>query len=134
MTLGNNAKKAMKEFHDLAKKCCDAQKDLFKQTSMLTEKVPDIETFFKITNFVQLPCIQVSVRTREQNGRLTGQMYHKLALKWYLSDAKKLVNKSCHTKLLAAFIYYALYHASYTMLCGLLAKFTRSKGDKKGNK
>ena len=59
---------------------------------------------------MQLPAVQVSVRTIEEIEALEGKMYRELTLLQHLPDYRKIYpNTTEQTRTMAAFMYYVLY-------------------------
>ena len=58
---------------------------------------------------MQLPCIQVSVKTKAQEEQFSEMTYCEMVLKCHLPNEDKLKNENRYTRLLATFIYFALY-------------------------
>ena len=76
----------------------------------MEEAVKDGNIFLDIIRQVQLPAVQVMVRTRSEEEALQGKTYQELSLTQHLPNYKKLhpsVTDATRTK--AAFMYYALY-------------------------
>ena len=79
VVVSDEARKAMKDYYKSAEKMCDAQADLMRNTQVLQQKLNDDTTFLEILRHMQLPLIQVTVRTKQQEESLQGKKYSKLA-------------------------------------------------------
>ena len=66
--------------------------------------------FLDIIKQVQLPAVQVSVRTIEEEEQLKNMMYREVTLLTHLPNFRRIYpNVNEQTKTLAAFMYYVLY-------------------------
>ena len=76
----------------------------------MEEAVKDGNIFLDIIRQVQLPAVQVMVRTRSEEEALQGKTYQELSLTQHLPNYKKLhPSVTDATRTMAAFMYYALY-------------------------
>ena len=108
--LSGKAKEALKDYYDSVHELCTAQKNFAKCTQVLEEKIKDKAVFFSIIQQVQLPAVQIHVRTVEQIERLEGKTYRELTLLQHLPNYKTIYpNATDQTRTMAAFIYFVLY-------------------------
>ena len=63
-------KVAIKDYNDKAKELCEAQTAFMQSTCMLESKIKNKEIFLDIVRQVQLPAVQVHIRTREEEEKL----------------------------------------------------------------
>ena len=76
----------------------------------MEEAVKDGNIFLDIIRQVQLPAVQVMVRTRSEEEALQGKTYQELSLTQHLPNHKKLhLSATDATRTMATFMYYALY-------------------------
>ena len=108
--LTGEAKEALKNYYDAAHELCVAQADFAKATQKLESKIEDKTVFLSIIQQVQLPSVQIHVRTVEEIEQLEGKTYRELTMSQHLPDAKKIYsNATDQTRTMAAFIYFVLY-------------------------
>ena len=104
------AKEALRDYYDLVHELCTAQKNFAKCTQVLEEKIEDKTVFLSIIQQVQLPAVQIQVRTVEETEQLEGKTYRELTLAQHLLNFKKIYsNATEQTRTMAAFIYFVLY-------------------------
>ena len=76
----------------------------------MEEAINDENIFLDIIRQVQLPAVQVMVRTRSKEEALQGKMFQELSLTQHLPNHKKLHPSATDaTRTMAAFMYYALH-------------------------
>ena len=81
-----------------------------KSTCMLADKITNKETFLDNIRQVQLPAVQVHVRTREKEEKLEGKMYRELTPALHLPTYKTIhPNANEQSRTMAAFMYYVLH-------------------------
>ena len=89
---------------------CTAQANFTKRTQVLEQKIKDKAIFLSIIQQVQLPAVQIHVRTVEEIERLEGMTYRELTLLQHLPNHKTIYpNATDETRTMAAFIYLVLY-------------------------
>ena len=78
----------------------------------MESKLENKAVFLDIIKQVQLPVVQVSVRTVEEIEALEGKTYRDLTLSQHLPDYRKIYpNAPEQTRTMAAFMYYILFEA-----------------------
>ena len=108
--LTGDANEALKNYYDAAHELCAAQTGFAKATQELESKVKDKTAFLSIIQQVQLPSVQIHVRTVEEIEQLEGKTYRELTMSQHLPDAKKIYsNVTDQTRTMAAFMYFVLY-------------------------
>ena len=108
--LKGHAKEALKDYCDAVHTLCETQTNFMESTKVLESKLEDKAVFLDIIKQVQLPAVQVSVRTVEEIEALEGKMYRELTLLQHLPDYKKIYpNATEQTRMMAAFMYCILY-------------------------
>ena len=77
---------------------------------VLEEKIEDKSVFLDIIKQVQLPSVQVQVRTVEEMEKIEGKTYRELTLMCHLPNFKRInPNAKEQTRMMAAYIYFVLY-------------------------
>ena len=105
--LTGDAREALKDYYDAVHTLCEAQTNLMSSTKVLEE---DKSVFLHIIKQVQLPVVQVSIRTVEELETLEGKMYRELTLLHHLPNFRRIYpNATEQTRTMAAFIYYVLF-------------------------
>ena len=105
-----DAEEALKDYYDAAHTLCKAQTNSMASTKVLEEKLENKELFIDIIKQVQLPAVQVSVRTIAEIEQIEGKTYGELALLQHLPDYRRISpNASKQSRTMAAFMYYILY-------------------------
>ena len=80
------------------------------KTREMEAAVNDENIFLDIIRQVQLPAVQVMVRTRSEEEAIQGKMYQELLLTQHLPNHKKLqLSATDATRTMATFMYYALH-------------------------
>ena len=106
----DNAKEALKDYYDAVDILSEAHANLAHSTKVLEEKIEDKTVFLDIIRQMQLPAVQVSVRTIEEEEELQNMMYRDVTLHAHLPDFRRLnPNATEQTRTLAAFMYFVLY-------------------------
>ena len=70
--LTGDAREALQEYYDAVHLLCEAQTNFTKSTQELEQKIEDKSVFLSIIQQVQLPAVQVQVRTVEEIEKLEG--------------------------------------------------------------
>ena len=105
-----NAKEALTDYYDTVHTLCKAQQNFAKSTQVLEQKIGDKSVFLDIIKQVQLPSVQVQVRTVEEFERLEGKTYRELTLMCHLPNFKRInPNAKEQTRTMATYIYCILY-------------------------
>ena len=109
-TLTVNAKVALKDYYDAVHTLCEVLKNFAASTKVLEEKIQDKTVFLDIIKQVQLPVVQVSIRTIEEMEKIEGKIYRELTLLQHLLNFRTInPNVNEHTRTMAVFMYYILY-------------------------
>ena len=105
-----NAKEALTDYYNAVHMLCEAQQNFTKSTQVLEQKIEDKSVFLDIIKQVQLPSVQVQVRTVEELERLEGKIYRELTLMYHLPNFKRInPNAKEQTRTMAVYIYCVLY-------------------------
>ena len=105
-----DAREALKDYYDAVHTLCEAQTNFAKSTQVLEQKIEDKSVFLSIIQQVQLPMVQVQVRTVEEMGKLEGMIYRELTLLQHLPNFRAIYpNTTEQTRTNAAYIYFVLY-------------------------
>ena len=108
--LTSDAKIALTDYYDAVHMLCEAQQNFAKSTQVLEKKIKDKSIFLDIIKQVQLPLVQVQVRTVEEMEKMEGKTYRELTLMCHLPNFKRInPNTKEQTRTMATYIYYVLY-------------------------
>ena len=106
----HDAKLALTDYYDAVHTLCEAQQNFAKSTQVLEKKIEDKSIFLDIIKQVQLPSVQVQVRTVEEMEKMEGKTYRELTLMCHLPNFKRInPNAKEQTRMMAAYIYFILY-------------------------
>ena len=106
----HDAKLALTDYYDAVHTLCKAQQNFAKSTQVLEKKIEDKFVFLDIIQQVQLPSVQVNVRTVEELEKIEGKTYRDLTLMCHLPNFKRInPNAKDQTRTMAAYIYFVLY-------------------------
>ena len=106
----HDAKLALTDYYDVVHTLCEAQQNFAKSTQVLEKKIEDKSVFLDIIKQVQLPLVQVQVRTVEEMEKMEGKTYRELTLMCHLPNFKRInPNAKEQTRTMAAYIYFVLY-------------------------
>ena len=78
--LKGDAKEALKDYYDAVHTLSEAQTNFAASTKVIEQKIEDKSMFLDIIKQVQLPAVQVSVRTIEEEDKLQGKTYREVTL------------------------------------------------------
>ena len=110
VAVSQEARKSISEYYQEAKDLCDAQSVFMQKTRKMQGLLKDKNSFLDIIRQVQLPAVQVMVRTRSEEEALQGKTYQELSLAQHLPNYKKLqLSVTDQTRTMATFIYFVLY-------------------------
>ena len=105
-----DAREALKDYYDAVHTLCEAQTNFARSTQVLEQKIEDKSVFLSIIQQVQLPMVQVQVRTVEEMEKLEGKTYRELTLLQHLPNFRAIYpNTTEQTRTMAAYIYFILY-------------------------
>ena len=108
--LTGNTKIALTDYYDAVHTLCEAQQNFAKSTQVLEKKIEDKSVFLDIIKQVQLPSVQVQVRTVEEMEKMEGKTYRELTLMCHLPNFKRInPNAKEQTRMMAVYIYCVLY-------------------------
>ena len=108
--LQGEAKEALRDYYDMVHTLCEAQENFALSTQVLEKKIEDKSVFLDIIRQVQLPAVQVLIRTVEELEKLEGKTYRELTLLCHLPNFRRIFpNASEQTRTMAAYMYYVLY-------------------------
>ena len=101
---------ALKDYYDAVHMLCEARTNFASSTKVLEEKIKDKSVFLDIIKQVQLPAVQVSIRTVGELEKLEGKTYRELTLLYHLPNFRKMFpNTTEQTRMMAAFMYFVLH-------------------------
>ena len=105
-----DTKLALTDYYDAVHPLCEAQQNFARSTQVLEKKIEDKSVFLDIIKHVQLPLVQVQVRTVEEMEKMEGKTYRELTLMCHLPNFKRInPNAKEQTRVMAAYIYFVLY-------------------------
>ena len=108
--LTSDAKVALTDYYDAVHTLCEAQQNFAKSTQVLEKKIEDKSVFLDIIKQVQLPLVQVQVRTVEEMEKMEGKTYRELTLMCHLPNFRRInPNAKEQTRTMATYIYCILY-------------------------
>ena len=108
--LTSDTKEALRDYYDAVHTLCEAQENFARSTQVLEEKIEDKSIFLDIIQQVQLPAVQVQVRTVEELEKLEGKMYRDLTLLCHLPNFRRIHHDASEqTRTMAAYIYFVLH-------------------------
>ena len=100
----------MKDYYDACHALSEAQTNFMASTRVFEEKITDKSLFLDIIKQVQLPAVQILIRTVEELEQLEGKTYRELTLLHHLPNFGRIYpNATEQTRTMAVFIYYVLY-------------------------
>ena len=85
-----DAKLALTDYYDAVHTLCEAQQNFARSTQVLEKKIEDKSIFLDIIQQVQLPSVQVQVRTVEEMEKMEGKTYRELTLMCHLPNFKRI--------------------------------------------
>ena len=103
----DEAAEALKDHYDAVHMLCKAQTNFASSTKVLEQKIEDKSVFLDIIKQVQLPAVQVSIRTVEELEKLEDKTYRELTLLCHLPNFRRIFpNATEQTRMIAAFMYF----------------------------
>ena len=101
------AAEALKDYYDAVHTLCEAQSNFASSTKVLEEKIKDKSVFLDIIKQVQLPAVQVLIRTVEELEKLEGKT---LMLLCHLPNFRRIFpNATEQMRMMAASMYFVLH-------------------------
>ena len=70
-----DAKEALQDYYDAVHTLCEAQTNFMSNGKVLEEKLKDKDVFLDIIKQVQLPAVQVSIKTTAEIEKMEGKTY-----------------------------------------------------------
>ena len=108
--LKGDTKEVLRDYYDAVHTLCEAQKNFALSTKVLEEKTEDKSVFLDIIQQVQLPAVQVSIRTVKELEKLEGKTYRELTLLCHLPNFRRIFhNATEQTRTMAAYMYFVLH-------------------------
>ena len=108
--LNDDAQEALQDYYDAVHTLREAQTNFTASAKVLEQKIEDKSVFLNIIKQVQLPAVQVSVRTIKEEEKLQGKTYREVTLLTHLPNFRRIYpNANEQKKTMAAFMYYVLY-------------------------
>ena len=108
--LDDEAKEALRDYYDAVHTLSEAQANFTGSAKVLEQKIKDKSVLLDIIRQVQLPAVQISIRTIVEEEKLHGKTYREVTLLTHLLNFRKIYqNANEQTRTMAAFMYYVLY-------------------------
>ena len=102
--------KALNEYYDAAKDLCQSQVLYMARLKKLSKVLDNPDRLLAIINHVQLPAVQVTVTTKEQDKRQAGLSGEEMVIIQHLPDAEGWkVGRQPGERMMAAWLYFVLY-------------------------
>ena len=109
-TLDDEAKEALRDYYNTVHTLSKAQTNFTASAKILEQKIKDKLVFLDIIRQVQLPAVQILVRTIEEEEKLHGKTYREVTLLTHLPNFRTIYRNAYEQrKTVAAFMYYVLY-------------------------
>ena len=101
---------ALDEYYDAAKDLCHSQKVYMARVDKLSKVLGDLDRLLAIINHVQLPAVQVTVTTREQDKKQAGLTGKEMVIAVHLPVAEGwTTGQPANKRMIAAWLYFILY-------------------------
>ena len=102
--------KALDEYYDTAKDLCHSQVVYMYRLEKLSKVLNNSDRLLAIINHVQLPAVQVTVTTKEQEKKQAGLSGEEMVILEHLPDAENwAVGQQAGERMMAAWLYFVLY-------------------------
>ena len=104
------AQKALDEYYDAARNLCDSQAAYMIALEKLSKTLDNPDRLLAIINHVQLPAVQVTVTTREQDKKQAGMTGEEMVITEHLPEAEHWkVGRKPSERMMAAWLYFILH-------------------------
>ena len=104
------AQKALDDYYDAARDLCDSQAAYMIALEKLSKTLDDPDRLLAIINHVQLPAVQVTVTTREQDKKQAGVSGEEMVILEHLPDAENWkVGRTHSERMMATWLYFILH-------------------------
>ena len=101
---------ALDDYYDCAKDLCQAQAAYMVSLEKLSKTLDNPDRLLSIINHVQLPAVQVTVTTREQEKKQAGVTGEEMVIMEHLPEAEPWkMGRKPNVKMMAAWLYFILY-------------------------
>ena len=101
---------ALDDYYDCAKDLCQAQAAYMVSLEKLSKTLDNPDRLLSIINHVQLPAVQVTVTTREQERKQAGVTGEEMVIMEHLPEAARWkLGRKPNVKMMAAWLYFLLY-------------------------
>ena len=102
--------RALDEYYDAAKDLCHSQKVYMARIDKLSKVLDDPDRLLAIINHVQLPAVQVTVTTKEQDKKQAGLTGKEMVITVHLPMAEGwMMDRPADERMMAAWLYFVLY-------------------------
>ena len=89
-SLQGDAKEVLRDYYNAVHTLCEAQENYAASIQVLEKKIEDKSVFLDIVKQVQLPAVQVSIRTVEELEKLEGKTYRELTILCHLPNFRRI--------------------------------------------
>ena len=104
------AQKALDEYYDTTRNLCDSQAAYMVALEKLSKTLDNPNRLLAIINHVQLPAVQVTVTTREQDKKQAGVTGDEMVIMTHLPEAEHWkVGRKPSERMMAAWLYFILH-------------------------
>ena len=104
------AQKALDEYYDTARDLCQAQAMYMVKLEKLSKALDNPDRLLAIINHVQLPAVQVTVTTRQQDKKQVGVSGEEMVILEHLPEAETWkVGRTHSERMMAAWLYFVLH-------------------------
>ena len=104
------AQRALDDYYDTARNLCDSQAAYMVALEKLSKQLNDPDRLLAIINHVQLPAVQVTVTTREQDKKQAGVSGEQMVILEHLPEAEGWkVGRPHSERMMAAWLYFILH-------------------------
>ena len=86
----DDAKEVLRDYYDAVHTLSEAQTNLAASAKVIEQKINDKSVFLDIIKQVQLPAVQVLVRTIEEQEKVQGKMYREVTLLTHLPNFRRI--------------------------------------------
>ena len=102
--------KVLDEYYDTANELCEAQAKYMVSLEKLSKMLDNPDRLLAIINHVQLPAVQVTVTTREQDKKQAGVSGKEMVILEHLPEAEHWkVGRTHSERMMAAWLYFVLH-------------------------
>ena len=106
----SEVQKALNEYYDAANDLCHSQAVYMARLEKLSKVLDNPDRLLAIINHIQLPAVQVTVTTKEQDKKQAGLSGEEMVILEHLPEAEGWkVGRPADERMMAAWLYFVLY-------------------------